>query len=101
MDGERQPKFRQSDQVVDRCIVDQRLLIPMHGRGADLQKVYLLNETSARIWDLLKQPLGLDELVGRLQAEYPDPEGQIRRDVEEFVRDLVQRGFVVQESAHE
>jgi len=93
--------FRQSDRVVARQIVDQWLLIPLHGTGADLQKVYLLNDTSAAIWRLLAQPMTFEQLVSALQAQYEAPEEVIRQDAGEFVAHLVERGFLTQEAAHE
>ena len=93
--------FRQSDQVVARQVVDQWLLIPLHGTAADLQKVYLLNDTSAAIWRLLAQPITFEQLVRALQAEYAAPEDTLRREAGEFVLDLVQRGFVTHEARDE
>ena len=96
-----QATFRRAAQVVARDIAGQWLLIPIHGTGADLQKVYLLNETSAAIWRLLEQPRSLDGLVAALQAEYAAPEEAIRQDTGEFIVDLMERGFVVPEASHE
>ena len=93
--------LRQSSSVVARQIADQWLLIPLHATGADLQKVYLLNDTSAAIWRLLEQPRSFEELLRALQAEYAAPEEVIRQDAKEFVEDLMQRGFVVPEVGDE
>ena len=101
MFGELTGTLRQSDQVVARQIVDQWLLIPVHGLGADLQQVYLLNETSATIWGLLAQPKTLDQLVADLQAEYAAPEDTLRQEAGAFLEDLLRRGFVVHEVDHE
>jgi len=101
MEGGLQGKLRQSDQVVARQIADQWLLIPLHATGVDLQKVYLLNETSAAIWRLLDQPTSLDDLVTALRQEYDAPEEVIRQDADELVTDLMDRGFVVQEAGDE
>ena len=89
-------KLCRSDNVVARQIVDQWLLIPIHGTGADLQKVYMLNDTSAAIWRLLEQPMSFDGLVAALQTEYAAPDEVIRQDAGEFVAALLERGFVTQ-----
>ena len=94
-------KLRQADRVVARQIADQWLLIPLHATGADLQKVYLLNDTSAAIWRLLEQPLSFEQLVTALQGEYAAPEEVIQADTGELLRDLLQRGFVTAEAGHE
>ena len=101
MEGEFAGVLRHSDSVVARQIADQWLLIPIHGTGADLQKVYLLNDTSAAIWRLLEQPMSFEQLVAALQAEYAAPQEAICQDTREFVADLRERGFVTQEGGDE
>ena len=94
-------KLRQADSVVARQIADQWLLIPLYGTGADLQKVYRLNDASAAIWRMLAQPLSLDELVTALHTEYDAPEDTLRQDAREFVADLLDRGFLAREGGDE
>ncbi len=86
--------FRQAENVVARQIAGQFLLIPLHQTGVDVQKVYLLNETSAAVWAHLSQPRPLDELVALLSQEYEGPGDAITADVAELLDDLVSRGFV-------
>jgi hypothetical protein len=93
--------FRQSERTVARQIAGQWLLIPLHATGADLQKVYLLNDTSAAIWRLLEPPLTFPELVTRLGEEYAAPREVLEADAGEFLLDLLQRDFVTQETGHE
>jgi hypothetical protein len=93
--------FRQSERIVARQIAGQWLLIPLQPTGADLQKVYLLNEPSAAIWRLLERPLTFPELVTELGAEFAAPDEVIETDAGEFVQDLVHRGFVSQERGRE
>jgi hypothetical protein len=45
--------------------------------------------------------MDFEQLVTALRAEYAAPEEVIRQDAGEFVADLVQRGFAVQEVADE
>jgi hypothetical protein len=46
------------------------------------------------LWPLLVRGATMDELVGELLRLYDVDEGTVRRDVEEFVNDLVHRGLV-------
>ena len=101
MEGKFAGALRQSSSVVARQIADQWLLIPIHGTGADLQKVYLLNDTSAAIWRLLEQPMSFEQVVTALQAEYAAPEEVIQADTRELLHDLVQRGFLTTEVGNE
>ena len=57
--------------------------------------VHLLNETGARIWELLEEASTVDELVDALAEEYEGaaPEA-LRREVEAFIADLGGKGLL-------
>jgi PqqD family protein of HPr-rel-A system len=59
------------------------------------REVHLLNETAARIWDLLETPCSVDELCAALAEEYEgaSPEA-LRLEVEGFLADLGGRGLL-------
>ncbi|MEI6500601.1 MAG: PqqD family protein [Armatimonadota bacterium] len=86
--------YKQSNSVITRQIAGDTLLIPITQVGVDLQKVYLLNETAAAIWELLQTPRSADDLVTSLQETYEAPEETIRRGVEAVLEDLTGRGFI-------
>jgi PqqD family protein of HPr-rel-A system len=60
------------------------------------REVHLLNETAARIWELLETPSSVDELAAALAEEYegPSPEA-LRREVEVFLDDLGGKGLLL------
>jgi PqqD family protein of HPr-rel-A system len=59
------------------------------------REVHLLNETGARIWELLEEESTVDELVELLADEYEDaaPDA-LRAEVEGFIADLGGKGLV-------
>ena len=59
------------------------------------REVHLLNETAARIWDLLETASSVDQLVEALGEEYEGatPE-QLRHEVEAFLGDLGGKGLL-------
>jgi hypothetical protein len=59
------------------------------------RQVHLLNDTAARIWDLLSTPQSLVELVTALGEEYEAPEDELRAAVEETVRDFGEKGLLL------
>jgi hypothetical protein len=101
MNTELNGTLHQSEQVVARQIAGQWLLIPLRQTGVDLQKVYLLNETSAAIWRLLEKPVSFPELISKLTEEYAAPRELLETEAGEFVWDLCQRGFLTQERGRE
>jgi PqqD family protein of HPr-rel-A system len=58
------------------------------------REVHLLNETAARIWELLASPRSLDELVATLGEEYDAPAGELRPEIEELLSGFQDKGLV-------
>jgi PqqD family protein of HPr-rel-A system len=60
-----------------------------------MREVHLLNETAARIWELLATASSVDDLVATLADEYEDvsPEA-LRAEVETFVGELGGKGLL-------
>jgi coenzyme PQQ synthesis protein D (PqqD) len=59
------------------------------------REVHLLNETAARIWELLASPSSLDELTARLGNEYDVGEAELRAAVVECIDGLTSKGLLV------
>lgn len=54
-----------------------------------------LNETGARIWELLREGQSVDEICRSLGDEYPEVAAEeIRGDVEELLEELAGQGLV-------
>ena len=58
-------------------------------------KYFSLNPVSTRVWDLLENPLSLDELRGRLMEEYEVDIEQCRAEVTEVISEMVKLGVVL------
>jgi PqqD family protein of HPr-rel-A system len=58
------------------------------------REVHLLNETAARIWELLESPHSVDELAAALGQEYDAPAGELRAGVEEVVGGFRDKGLL-------
>ena len=86
--------FRWSENVITREIAGETLLIPLCQTGADVQKIFVLNETAASIWRLLAEPHNVAQLVDGLRPKYHALNDVIRKDVEVLLRDLLDRNFL-------
>mgnify|MGYP001462682639 CR=1 FL=1 len=58
-------------------------------------KYFSLNPVATRVWDLLENPLSLDELRGRLMEEYEVDIEQCRAEVTEVISEMVKLGVVL------
>ena len=56
--------------VVSRTIRDQVILVPIRKRAGDLESIYTLNETAARIWELINGERTVGEILNTLCEEY-------------------------------
>jgi PqqD family protein of HPr-rel-A system len=58
------------------------------------REVHLLNETAARIWELLAAPSSLDELASSLGAEYDADGDELRTAILDCLTGLSDKGLV-------
>jgi PqqD family protein of HPr-rel-A system len=58
------------------------------------REVHLLNETAARIWELLASPSTVDDLTAALADEYDAPAAEVRGAVEETLAALRDKGLL-------
>ncbi len=71
---------RQGDQVV-----------LMDAKGT---RFFGVDETGARVWDLLQTPQSIRELVAVLLTEYDAPSAQVQEDCRRFIARLLDAGLV-------
>ena len=76
--------------VVVQVINGEALILKLHD-----EEVFSLNETGARIAQLIEQRRSLDELIDTLTDEYETASEQIAREVNDLVQALVSKGLVI------
>jgi hypothetical protein len=57
---------------------------------------FVARGTGPRVWDLVKGGASIEEMVRAMAERYGIDEDEVRADVEAFVSDLVERGFLVE-----
>lgn len=64
----------------------------------DIQKgkYFSLNQVATQIWDMLEQPLSLEEVCSRLTSEFDIDPVQCRKEVELHLKEMQKLGLVVQ-----
>ena len=65
--------WARSERIVGRRIGDELVLVPLAGRGADLDSIYSLNRVAAFVWERLDGGTTgeavVDALVGRFEVD--------------------------------
>jgi len=92
------PKFVRNNNLVERKLGDETVLVPITQVGVDVQSIYSLNATAASIWEKLITPITIEELICLLENEYEADEGVIRKNVETIIDDFIQSSFISEES---
>lgn len=85
-DGTRLPVKR--DDLVTRYIAGEAIIVPVKEGVGDLGSIYTLNETGARIWELIDGETPAPQIAAVLSAEYEVGEEEAGKDVADFLSQL-------------
>lgn len=83
-----------SEDILSRKIIGRLLLVPVRGKLADMQELYMPNETGEFIWNMLDGKHSVDNIAAALAEEFNVPQDEAMRDAHEFVGWLIKRGLV-------
>ena len=88
--------YEPSADVVAREIEGELIIVPIAAGVGDLEdELYTLNPTGRIIWAKLDGKKDLKAIAAELAVEHDSTSGEIERDVEGFVRELLVRRIVV------
>jgi hypothetical protein len=79
---------------VMRRIADETLLIPIRGQAADLDAIYVLNDTAAFLWSQLDNTGDVATLSALLCEAFEVSPAQAAQDVTDFLAALEKGGIV-------
>ena len=89
--------FKKSDAIVFRKIGDECILVPIRQGGGDLESLYTLNETAARIWELLDGTANGTEIRDKITEEFDVTPEQAERDLVHHLRELASIKAIIEE----
>lgn len=88
--------FEHDPSIVSRAIAGEVILVPIRKNVGDLESIYTLNETGARIWELIDGQRTLSEVHQQLSQEFEIDPYTIESDLLEIVNDLLEQGALVE-----
>src|SRR5215208_4829191 len=88
-----EPSIRMYDEVIVRRMGESAVLVHL-----STNRIYELNETGARIWELLERGRSSTEINDQLCAEFTVTPTQAREAYNKVVSDLLTEGLVRRES---
>ena len=80
--------YKKSDSIVSRKIADEFILVPIRQNVADLESIYTLNETAARIWELIDGKIEVGEIKERIVEEFEVTPEEAEKDLIEHLQQL-------------
>lgn len=83
-------RFVRDPSIVSRKIVDEFILVPIRQKAGDIDSIYTLNETAARIWELLDSEKRVEEIRDVIVEEFEVSSEEAEADLVEFLQQLEQ-----------
>ncbi len=89
---QRRPRLRVNPAVTSQRIGDDAVLIDLR-----TNEIYEMNRTGARMWQLLGEGLEVDDIGGRLEAEFEIEPEELHRQIDSFLATLLDAKLVEHE----
>lgn len=85
---------RKTPGLVTRTIVDETVVVPVKGRLAQLQNLYILTPVGNHIWSAIDGVNDLDALHRSILDAYDVGDEEARTDLLEFIRSMIEAGLL-------
>jgi hypothetical protein len=89
--------FKKSDDIVFRKIGDECILVPIRQGVGDLESIYTLNETAARIWELLDGTAKGTEIRDKITEEFDVTPEEAEEDLGHHLKELASIKAIIEE----
>jgi hypothetical protein len=88
--------YQKTSSIVSREIAGEVILVPIRNNVGDLDSIYTLNETGARIWELIEPTRPARAIGDHLVQEFEVEEEEARADLIELLDQLLSIGAIEQ-----
>lgn len=84
-------KYQRNSKTISGRLSDELVMMDM-----DKGKYFSLNPVATRIWDLLADPMSVEELCNLLMDEYEVEANQCKKDVEDVIAKMKKLNIVLE-----
>lgn len=81
-------KYKADEEFTARKFVDEVVLVPFGSQMRENNSMIILNETSAFLWNELKEEKSIEQLVSTLKEEYDAEDADVYTDVINIIDSL-------------
>ena len=89
--------YRKGDAIVFRKIGEEYILVSIRQGVGDLESIYTLNETAARIWDLLDGRAKGTEIRDKMTEEFDVTPEEAEKDLVHHLKELASIKAITEE----
>lgn len=89
--------YKKNGDIVTRRIAGDLFLIPIRGKIAEMQNIFVLNPVSECIWQELDGQKGLEEIRKSVVASFDVEEKRADSDIREFIAELLEANLIKEE----
>ncbi len=84
--------YAKSEQMVERTVRDEQVLVPIGGHADELEALYNLNRTAAFVFNAAGEGLTAEEIADRLSSEFEISPSEALADVQAALAELTAIG---------
>ncbi len=88
--------FHHDPNIVTRLIAGEMILVPIRKHVGEMDFIYTLNETAARVWALIDGDRSLDQICQQIVAEFDINPEQAKNDLIELILSLKEFNAIVE-----
>src|SRR4030042_4863700 len=86
--------YKKNGDIVTRRIAGDLFLIPIRGKIAEMQRIFVLNSVSECIWQELNGQKRLEEIRKSVVAKFDVEEEKEDSDIREFIAELLEANLI-------
>jgi hypothetical protein len=86
--------YQKSPSVISRAVGNEIVLVPIQGNTANLEEIFMLNETSGRIWGCIDGKNSVAEIKKMVTDEFNVAPQEAQADIISFIKKLEKEGCV-------
>lgn len=87
-------KYRKKDKIAGRSIAGESFLIPVCGKPADMENIFVLNPLADFIWQRLDGEHTLEMVITAIVGSFAVEREQAKGDAVDFIDQLIKNDLV-------
>lgn len=87
--------FKKKDEIVNRSIAGETILVPIKGRLADMQRIFTLNPVADFIWKNCDGIKSIEDICDGILENFEIDREQADADIREFIGELLKEGLII------